>query len=261
MLRALAAVAILLAVAATPSPAPPAAPESSPSAAPPNGAIPEIGRTRATSPACTALREVVVPAFAAARRADARFEDTRKRLVRYGNFASGNDTRIGNRKVDAGTAQREGELAHLDTDASALLQASLQIRKLLEDPRLAKDAKDPLVQAERAQLDRLLAQQQTRANLLSEFVQRESMSAGINRVGMGSDAGISAGGLYPRSPDPAPQAHEPPPTAPPGMPWLTGDDFADRSRLSEWGDRAALAVRATENQAAKTFLTVAQSCR
>ncbi|MEA2689751.1 MAG: hypothetical protein QOD51_2358, partial [Candidatus Eremiobacteraeota bacterium] len=222
---------------------------------------PEIGRTRANSPACAAMRDLVIPAFAAARRADARFEETRKRLVRYATFVSDNITRNGARKVDDYTGFREGELARLDTDASRLLQEAQTIKKLIEDPRLAPDSKDPAVQAERTELARLYDQQQTRAALVAEFVQRESMSANKKLVGMGDDAGIAPrSGKFVKEPEPAPQSAAPPPTAAPGMPALSTVDIADRRGLSEWGDRAALAVRASENQAAKAFLPIAKAC-
>ncbi|MDB5072979.1 MAG: hypothetical protein JWM87_4090 [Candidatus Eremiobacteraeota bacterium] len=263
-MRAAAAMAVLFALAASPAPAPlPSAGAEPPAvAAPPGAPLPEIGRTRATSPACAAMRDIVVPAFAAARRADMRFEDTRKRLVRYATFASDNGTHIGARRdVDDGAVFREGELARLDTDASRLLQEAQTIRKLMEDPRLAPDSKDPLVQAERAQLGQVYDQQQRRAALLAEFVQRESMSANKNLVGMGNDRGIaSRDGKFAKDPDPTPQSAPPPPSAAPGMPALSGFDVADRSRLGEWGDRAALAVRASENQAAKAFLGIAKAC-
>ena len=264
-MRMAAALAVLFALAASPAPAPeplPSAAAESPAVAAPSGApLPEIGRTRATSPACTAMRDVVVPAFAAARRADARFEDTRKRLVRYATFASNNGTHIGARDVDDGAVFRESELARLDTDASRLLQEAQTIKKLMADPRLAPDSKDPLVQAERTQLARVYDQQQTRAALLAEFVQRESMSANKKLVGMGNNTGIAArDGSFPKDPDPPPASGPPPPTAAPGMPSLSGFDVADRSSLGEWGDRAALAVRASENQAAKTFLPIAKAC-
>jgi hypothetical protein len=263
-MRAPAALAVLFALAASPAPAPlPSAEAEPPAVAAPSGApLPEIGRTRATSPACAAMRDIVVPAFAAARRADARFEETRKRLVRYATFASDNGTHIGARRdVDDGAVFRESELARLDTDVSRLLQEAQTIKKLIADPRLAPDSKDPLVQAERTQLARVYDQQQTRAALLAEFVQRESMSAGKNLVGMGNDRGIATrSAKLPKDPDPPPASGPPPPTAAPGMPSLTGFDVADRSRLGEWGDRAALAVRASENQAAKAFLGIAKAC-
>jgi hypothetical protein len=208
------------------------------------------------------MRDLVVPAFAAARRADMRFEDTRKRLVRYATFASDNGTHIGARHdVDDGAVFRESELARLDTDVSRLLQEAQTIRKLMDDPRLAPDSKDPLVQTERAQLGSVYDQQQRRAALLAEFVQRESMSANKNLVGMGNNLGIaSRDGTFAKDPDPTPQSAPPPPSAAPGMPSLSRFDVADRSRLGEWGDRAALAVRASENQAAKAFLGIAKAC-
>jgi hypothetical protein len=265
-MRAAAALAVLFALAASPAPAPeppPSAGAEPPAVAAPSGApLPEIGRTRANSPACAAMRDLVVPAFAAARRADMRFEETRKRLVRYATFRSDNGTHIGARHdVDDGAVFREAELARLDTDVSRLLQEAQTIKKLIADPRLAPDSKDPLVQAERTQLAHVYDQQQTRAALLAEFVQRESMSANKNLVGMGNDLGIAPrDGKLPKDPDPPPASGPPPPTAAPGMPSLTGFDVADRSRLGEWGDRAALAVRASENQAAKTFLGIAKAC-
>jgi hypothetical protein len=254
-MRLLIALAVLVCVAAAP-----AVPEPAPSGEP----LPEIGRTRANSPACAAMRDLVVPSFAAAQRADARFAETRKRLPRYAQFAAdAGSERIRGRNVGTGGAFRESELARLDSDAARLLQEAGVIKKLIADPRLAADSKDPQIQAERAQLEQLYEMQQRRAALLSEFVQRESTNLGKRNVGMEDKGGLD-GKFAPaaRNPDPSPQ---PIPLAdtngPRGMPLLSGLDIADRSRLAEWGDQIAAAVRASENEAAKTFLAIAQACR
>jgi hypothetical protein len=253
-MRIVIALAVLACVAAAP-----AVPEPAPSA----GGLPEIGRTRANSPACAAMRDLVVPSFAAAQRADARFAETRKRLPRYGQFAAdAGSNRIRDRNTGTGDAFRESELARLDSDAARLLQEAQVIKKLIADPRLAPDSKDPQIQAERAQLEQLYAMQQQRAALLSEFVQRENTNLGKKNVGMEGNGGLSSKlGKIERDPDPSPQPIPlPSANGPAGMPVLSGLDIADRSRLGEWGDHIAAAVRASENQAAKTFLAIAKTC-
>ena len=58
-----------------------------------------------------------------------------------------------------------------------------------------------------------------------------------------------------------PPAAAPVLNAPRGMPLLTGvSAMADKASLNEWSLDMAAAVRAGENQAAKAFLPIAESC-
>ena len=190
------------------------------------------------------------------------FAETRKRLPRYGQFAADTESRIGNRTVDNGAAFRESELAHLGQDAANLLREAQTIRKLLDDPRFAA-VKDAQVVAERAELEQLDAMQQARAAALSEFVQRESAGLADRRYGMEGFGAIgSKKPDFKRGPDPTPQPIPlPSVSAPAGMPLLSGIEVVDRGRLGEWGESIATAVRRSENEAARTFLPIAQACR
>jgi hypothetical protein len=258
-LLATACAALALAVAVAP-PGPSAQVTPEPSASPAARApLPEIGRIRATSAACAAMRDLVIPAFAAARRADMRFTETQKRLPNYGEIVAD--------PLNQSGIVRESALHRLSMDAATLLQESQQIAKLLGDPRLSSTVTDPAVVAERARLQELYAAQQTRAAILSEFTQRESMALARANVGMegnGAFSGRGKTGLAPaaQSVDALPGSPLPATSAQPGMPLLNGDFPAlNRRQMSEWGNVAAKIVHDAENDAAKTFLPLANGCR
>ena len=220
----------------------------------PSPALPEIGRTRANSPACAAMRDLVAPSFAAAVRGDARFAETRTRLPGYVRLAAD--------PVDKKSVLREGALSKLGADAASLMQEALVIKKALADPRLPLGSSDPQIATERAQLEQLYAVQQARASLLNQYVLRESTSMSIKLVGM-EDSGAFGTPLtledykvehLPGKPLPAV-------TGPPGMPMLSGAFVAlDARQVNEWGAAIAQAVRAKENEAAKAFISIAATC-
>lgn len=225
----------------------------------PSSPLPEIGRIRATSAACAAMRDLVIPAFAAARRADMRFTQTQQRLPKYGEIVADPSNQSG--------IVRESALHRLSMDAASLLQESQQIAKLLGDPRLSKDVTDPAVVAERARLQELYAAQQTRAAILSEFTQRESMALARANVGMEDHGAFAGRGRTSTAPagqsvDALPGPPLPATSAQPGMPLLNAQ-FPDlnRGQMSDWGNTAAKLVRDAENDAAKTFLPLANGCR
>jgi hypothetical protein len=236
-----------LAAAPPPSPDPVATETSGPALQ-----IPEIGRTRATSPACAAMRDLVIPSFAATQRADARFVETRKRFPQYVDIMDD--------KENSTSVFRQMVIAKLDADASALLREALVLNRALGDPRLAADSKDPQVLTERAQLQQLYEMQSARANLLTEYVTRERIATATHGM---EDNGALRGRLAPaaRIPDIPTGPALPATTAAPGMPLLTGNALADKEALAGWGTSIARAVRASENQAAKAFIAVAQQCR
>jgi hypothetical protein len=213
--------------------------------------LPEIGRTRSVSPACAAMRDLVIPSFAAAVRADKRFAETRKRLPNYAEISADPS-----HKDDA---FRDSALHQLSRDASSLMEESLVLNRALGDPRIAADIKDPQVVAQRRELERLYEVQATRANLLNEFVMREQM--GNARRGLEDNGAFRARNAQappnPNVPDnPLPQL-----TAPPNMPLRSGNAMVDKNSLQDWGTSLAVYVRKTENEAAKTFYPIAQSCR
>src|ERR1700681_2652383 len=114
-LRAL--LCVLVAFATVAAAAPPPSPVPGATEAPPTVQLPEIGRIRATAPACAAMRDLVVPSFAAVQRADARFAETRKRLPQYVDILDDKENRNG--------VFRQSALAKLDADATALLNEAL----------------------------------------------------------------------------------------------------------------------------------------
>jgi hypothetical protein len=216
----------------------------------PQPTLPEIGRVRAASPACAAMRDLVIPSFAAARRADARFTQTRARLPQYIDFADDPE-----HKTDV---FRESALSRLSADATAILNETLAINKALGDPRF-KDPADPQVAAEKAQLQQLYNTQQARANQLQEFVTREQVAIAKNGINDNSAFAGRNTHVQDVSPPPAPIPNL---TAPPGMPVIGGRiPMADKAVINDWSGQIAAAVRASENMAAKTFLPIAHSCR
>jgi hypothetical protein len=240
-------VALVVALAAAPTATPFPIGTLQPLAAPTERPLPEIGRTRANTPACAAMRDLVIPSFTAARRADARFAETRDKLPKYAELINDPQT--------AHTVFRQAALARIDADATALLQESLAISKALGDPRLSADSKDPQVQAERAGLRELFETQQARANLLTEFVTRE-------RIATATDGMEDTGGLRGRNqPAPTPTPITSTPKQIPNMPLLVGSMFSDKQAFKDWGNDISAFVRTSENTAAKTFITVAKTCR
>ena len=254
VLATTAALAIAFATAPTPKPAPfplgtlqPFGTETPAPAA----NLPEIGRVRANSPVCAAMRDLVIPSFAAARRADARFTETRVRLPKYIEIADDPEHRS--------DVYRESALSKLDADATKILNETLVMNKALGDPRF-KDPTDPQVIAAKNQLQQLYATQQARANQLQEFVMRQRNE--IAKNGIGDNSAFASRRQPPRLPDD--NQVKPPPSlkAPAGMPLINGKiAMADMQSLNEWSGQMAAAVRASENLAAQTFLPIAQSCR
>lgn len=202
------------------------------------------------------MRDLVIPSFAAARRADRRFSEAETRLPQYAEMGADDNYRS--------SVYREAQLAKLGADAANLLQETVAIEKALHDSRLTTKGNDPQVDALREQLENLYAAQERRAELLSEFVQREVTSLAVQKVGMENGSALISkpvpGG--PAAGHHADTAKAAPATAPPGMPVVTGlIPIADRAQLRDWGHAAALAVRNTEDKAAQVFFPVARDCR
>ena len=252
------ATALVLALAAVPAPKPTPTPFAigsfSPSATPgpPDAPLPEIGRVRSTTPACAAMRDLVIPSFAAAQRADAKFAETRKRLPTYADLRDDPE-----HKDDV---YRESALHKLSQDVAGLLQESIVINRALGDPRLSADATDPQVLAERAQLQQLYAMQQARANLLNQFVQREQVAMSRGQLKQSDAFGSRNANAQPAFTG-FPEARLPDQKAPEGMPLFSGIPLADKRVATDWGTEIAVAIRASENAAAKTFLTITRTCR
>jgi len=222
--------------------------EPLPSASPAAGSLPEIGRVRSAAPACAAMRDLVIPSFAAARRADARFEETRKRLPTFGELMTD--------KSHDDDVFRESALAKLDNDATKLLGEALIINRALGDPRLAA-SKDPAVIEERNQLQQLYDTQKTRANLLWEYVMRHNIA--LSKAKFAADPTI--GGRHQPLPQDAGDAPNRDLVVLPGMPLESRIGLASKRRLEDWGTEIAASILVSENAAAKAFLPIAIRCR
>src|SRR5665213_1489864 len=139
------------------------------------------------------MRDLIVPSFEAAIRADKRFVETRKRLPNYAEIV--------NDPSHQDDGFRQMVLHKLDQDVTELLQQSLILNKALGDPRIAADVDDPQVMAERRALQQLYDAQQTRANLLNEFVIREHVASAKDNIGdnsaFGSHNANQSGGVSP----------------------------------------------------------------
>ncbi len=218
--------------------------------------LPEIGRTKSASPVCAAMRDLVIPSFAAARKADARFAETQTRLPKYAEIRA--DAKNDRNKTHDDVFQ-EMALSRIEQDAANLLGYAAFINKALGDPRLSADIKDPEVQAERSQLQSLYAIQAARAQMLAEFAARERVS--LTRTQVADDGSMNKRAPMPISPDPSPPVAAPDSTAAPGMPLFSGIAFADKERANAWTRDITKAVAASESTAAKTFLPLAQRCR
>ena len=237
------------AVRAQSGPAPAASASASPD-------LPEIGRTRATTTACAFMRDVVVPAFAAAQRANAKFGAARTALPIYIQLKA--DYRSQRVPIKSDGNMLEAQYNRLSVETASVLRETDTIRKLLDDSRMTASSSDPTVRAEREQLERVYAAQQARAAALSELMLRESTWLSLHMVGWEDPLAIAVMTL-PRNLD-APPRPAPKFTAPPGMPLLNGFDTADRARVNEWTAAMTSIVHSTEEQAAKTFLPLAQGC-
>lgn len=241
-------------IAAAPSTAPPnpftldaATPSPSPIA------LPEIGRVRSTGIACVAMRDLVIPSFAAARRNDTEYADATQRLKRYIS-ASDDDS---NKQAPA---YLEGLLSKLDMNVSALRTSLLVINRALGDPRISADAVrgNPQLSDLRAQLQRIYAVQADRTNALGEFVMREQAAMNRAEFSAGSTAFSGRGTRTPAT-ESIPAAA--PTRQPIGMPVRSGIEFGDIVSIADWTGSYVRQVRQTENGAAKVFFPIAQSCR
>lgn len=249
---AFAALALALALAGAGAQTPP--PATVPAAIPSD--LPEIGRTKSTTPVCAAMRDLVIPSFEAARRADARFAETQARLPKYAEIRA--DAKADRNKSRDDVFQ-ESALSKLEQDAANLQAYAAFINKALGDPRLAADVKDPEVQAERAQLQALYAMQAARAQMLAQFAARERVTLTTGQLAV--DGTMQKLAPAPKSADPSPPVPLPDATSAPGMPLFSGIAFADKERANAWTRDMAKAVADSENRAARTFLPIAQRCR
>jgi hypothetical protein len=226
----------------------------------------EIGRVRAHAAACVASRDIVAPAFKAARAADTIFTAA---APTYGEYAAAkaNSRTLPTNVVQASGKKMASKLTaadpwgattqmyaqKLDQAIAGIQRNLLTISNALGDPRIAPTITDPDVQAQRTQLLNLYNAQAARLVTLVQFSQRESLSTAFDRM---DDNSALAGKL------PVPDAPDDGSTIPVfGQPQLNGLAGNDKSAMKDWTDGLATAIHKQENLAAKTFFDIATACK
>ena len=243
---------LVVALAATPAPNPFTLETPNP-AATAFPVLPEIGRVRTASPPCAAMRDLVIPSFAAALRADKIFTDARSALPKYIEQVDQN--------LSQNPAFREMMLTRLDKQVTDMKQNLLVLNRALGDPRLSPKNTDPQVLAERAQLQQLYDTQEARANNLSEFVIRQQVAI-AKAGGIDDNSALSGNGRKGVNADMRPTPTPlPGQTTSPRMPLMNGIAMSDKNTVNDWTRVMAADVKKSEEQAAKTFYPIAKSCR
>jgi hypothetical protein len=226
------ALAILFAWAADPTPTP----------AP---VVPEIGRARASAPACSVLNELIAPSFTAVQNADQRFADASANLPDYARIIDDPFNRFG--------PQRESLLSKIDSALIAMQNNARAIYSALNDPRLSKTIPDADVQTERAQLEQVYATQMARIKVLNEFVLRQQVAI------MRHDTRVSSIDTSVATPSPQPGDDGRAPVF--GQPHLQGIGLNDSQQMSDWTLGITVATRRSEAKAAQALGTIAGACR
>jgi hypothetical protein len=217
--------------------APQAAPTPAPTATPIDLNLPEIGHVRSVAPSCAVLRDLTIPAFQAARRADGRFvKDVAPKLLQYSKILNDPFSRD-----SSNGAIREMTIARMSQQSSLMLEDSTAISKALGDPRM-KDSHDPDIQEQRRQLEQLYEYQVGRA------------SVAISQGDLADHSNVVASSP---SPTPIPGTSE----APYGMPNLSGIDVLDQNIMRRWTIDVNSGVRSSEEQAARAFIPILRSCQ
>ena len=243
-----ATLAVLLLALATPPPFTVDTPTPAPAAAVP---LPEIGRTRSNSRACTAYRDLVVPSLSAVLNADARFVKAREHIATYADHL---DDKY------ASAALKTRGLDEIDRDGLAMLKETLVLNRALGDSRL-NNANDPQIQAERATLEQLYEAQSARAWTLVNF-SRAAKYGNLRNLGSrdpSTGVGMSASAQdADAGPSPAPNAR---PTAENAFPQLSGIPIDDKRALEGWGTNLGDQVRTAEVGVAPTLVSLSRGCR
>jgi hypothetical protein len=235
-------VALFLAAAfAGADPTPPPAPETT---------FPEIGRVRSLAPPCTAMKDIVIPSWEAAKSADKRFELAQSTLPKYAATIDDDFNRWG--------VQREMQLSKIDQTVSNMMANTLTINKLLGDPRISAKSPDPQVQAERAALIEMYQTQQARISILNEFISREKMVVMTHDLGGAANSALGAKGSTP-DPEITPQPGST--RSPWGQPSLNGVSMQDSQFMKDWTGQMVAEIKISEERAAKTFYPIAAGCR
>ncbi|GAC1536505.1 MAG: hypothetical protein NVS2B17_08080 [Candidatus Velthaea sp.] len=207
--------------------------------------MPEIGRVRSAAPACTVLRDVIAPSFLAARKADGSYEKATDFLSKYVDAMDDPGDRFG---------PIQNMLLHrLDTTVSLMMQDVQTLTKALRDPRLSSG--DPLIQAQRTQLEQLQENQLARTSILLEFVQRQQVAMAKNEFDPGQSAFPGRGNQSGATPDPGPTRYSY------TQPHFSGNSMSDANVIRDWTGGIATEIRNSENTAARTFIEVQRDCK
>ena len=221
--------------------------QSQPAPSPSPIALPEIGRVRAITPSCAVMRDLVIPSWQNAQKADARFTvNAAPRLPKYLQIID----------EDPSNPARAMQISYLDQQVGLMKEDLLHIADALGDYRLQhpRDAQTALL---RQKLQDLYDAQSGRANILWEFIQRQRIAMARNEIKQLNNMQTAGGGQISASPEPNP-GQTPEPYA---MPHLTGIGLQDERTMAAWGQSMTAAVRDTEENTAPTFAAVANSCR
>jgi hypothetical protein len=206
--------------------------------------LPEIGRVRATLPACAVLNDLVAPSVSAALNADQRFFQTASNFPDY--------ARILDDPFARNSVERSAALSRIDSAVTTMLQDARAIGGALKDPRIAKSVNDPDVQAERALLQQVYAAEMARASALVEFVQHQQIA--IQRHTSGFNAAAS-------TPPPVPGLDSDIAAPVFGQPQLQGIEANDRQNMSDWTLSMAVGVRRSEDRATQSIQRVVAACQ
>jgi len=213
----------------------------------PDTAFPEIGRVRSLAPPCAVMRDVVIPSYQAAQKADKKFGDAQTKLPNYAQVADDPFNRWG--------VEREMLLSRVDSALTSMMEQTAEMSRLLGDPRISKLAADPQVQNERTALQQMYQAQMARVSILHEFVERERvavMSHGLDDLSMFSSPQVSMAS----TPTPQPGQTK----TPWGQPSLNGIAFNDAQQMRDWTGQMASEIRISEERAAKTLYPIATGC-
>jgi hypothetical protein len=277
MIALLTLAATLAVSSAQTSPAPVATPNTA-------DVVPEIGRTKSKAPACAVLQDLVMPAFDAALRADKQFAGATPQFSAYAAakdataapnsglaHASGDgitDVGVKSRRVseEQDSPTPDMFLARLDTALVAMRKDLLAIGKALGDPRVSKDSLDPAVQSERQNLLALWAVQAARIATLEEFLERQRLDRAkttLSQVDMspffkGGVGGNRADDLAAKAAAALDSGHVPLLF---GQPMISGIASNDRQSVNDWTGGMTRNMREVENDAAISFLGVANTCK
>jgi len=240
-------------------------------ATPPPGplpTLPEIGRTKAVSPACAVMRDLAIPSFQAARNSDDRMVKVAPALVDFAELKaqSTNSRRHFGAGGDWSGPDRNRLLAKVGSAVATMMQNDVAISKALGDPRLSPTSTDPSVVAQRAALEALYAAQSQRAAIIWQLQFRQNSAQNLEEA---NDLADASKGKSNSAPDPAASPTGPGGVGVPdspqaaerfGLPRFTGNSVQDGNTMQVWNSDVAAAITANERRVAATLYPIATRC-